>query len=152
MEWIDLPVDEFTIDGSYLPADPIRWPADCHPNEIFGLTGWRFVDTLGTRAEPTPSAISAHVFAEDATGQVLIDLLALGVRAGILCRSRIAFVVFLHQWLRKLTRINESDRIRNLERTIAQLDSTLHTLVRDWLRAPGTGDAIERSSINARHP
>jgi len=96
---IDLTVEEFTEAGALIPSDRLAWPDD--PDEALP-TGWTFQGSRGGEEQP----VSANIYLEGATGHVLVDMLALGVPAAILCRTRQAYLAFVRDWLGPLTEFN----------------------------------------------
>src|SRR5262249_22935312 len=109
MNWQDFPAYEFNIDGTFTPADSLRWPVDAADSEMFVLTGWRFADRLGEREELRADPVSIVVYREDEAGEVLVDLVALGIRAWLVCRSLPAYLLLLHDYLRPLGMLNQRE-------------------------------------------
>jgi hypothetical protein len=96
MEW-DVTVDEFTVAGELIRADRIRWTGS--EEEGLERAGWRLAWSMEDRDGPPQEPVTANVYEQEDTKHVLIDLMALGVRSWVLCRSRLAFWLFVRDWL-----------------------------------------------------
>jgi hypothetical protein len=153
MDWQDLATFEYTTNSGLIPADPIRWPVDAQPEQMFALTGWRFGGALGDR-EPPGDPVTAHVFAQEETGEVLVELLALGVPAWILCRSRIAYLMFVLVGLRPLVELNRPDAARELlDHAVCRLGDTLADRLENMCEPSvpsGPGQHIQKPPAPAR--
>jgi hypothetical protein len=136
VDFEDLATIEFTMSGALVAADPIRWPVDVEPEQMFELNGWRFAGALGDR-EPPGDSVSANFFMQEETGEVLVDLLALGVSAWVLCRSQTAYLTFLLDWLRPLAELNRPGAAsERLDQAIGRPGDTLADQLEDLLGEP----------------
>src|SRR5262249_39865261 len=90
-----------------------------------GLVGWRFADRLGKREEPSADPVSIVVYREDEAGEVLVDMVARGIRAWIVCRTLPAYALLLHDYLRPLGMLNQREDTGTLSATVHRLNQTL---------------------------
>ena len=94
MEW-NSAVEEFTATGELIPSDRI-----CS-EEALRRKGWMPAWQMEDRDAPPETAVSANVYVDE-IGRVLVDLVVLGIRKWILCRSTFAYLRFVRDWLGKL--------------------------------------------------
>jgi hypothetical protein len=102
MDW-EITVEEFTEAGRLVPNGKIRWTDE-------GPAGWPLHWSMEDRDAPPQQSVSANIYVEEQTGRVVIDLVALGVRSGILCKSRFAYLLFVRDWLDKLVDLKPEQR------------------------------------------
>jgi hypothetical protein len=63
------------------------------------------------RAAPAGAPVSANIYVHIEAGHVLVDLMVLGVRSWLLCRSRLAFLRLTRDWLSELTDLEGHERV-----------------------------------------
>lgn len=129
----DLAIDEFTAAGELAPADPIRWTGSEELGFDEGLerAGWRLAWSMEEPDEPPEKPVSAYVYEQLEATDVLIHLVALGVGTWVLCRSRMAYLRFLRDWLGELTDLKQSSTESDLEEAVEELQEDAEDLLEE---------------------
>jgi hypothetical protein len=143
-------VEEFTEAGALIPSDPICWTGgeEEAQDEVLRREGWRLAWSMEERDGPPERPVSANVYVEAETGDVLVDLMVLGVSSWILCRSRFAFLLWVRDWLGKLAELEQPATARDLREGFEGfLEETTDVLEKlsDWLNASPPGKPGRRS-------
>ena len=129
----DIAVEEFTEESTLVPSDRITWTDSEDPEEGLESQGWTCCWRMEERAAPAGAPVSANIYVHIETGQVLVDLMVLGVRSWLLCCSRLAFLRLTRDWLSELTDLEGHERVDSfLEDTygrgLAAVGESLSTL------------------------
>jgi hypothetical protein len=122
MDEYTVAVEEFGETGEVTPSDRIN--PEGLENQGWTLT-WSMEERDATPAKP----VSASIYSNDTSGDILVDLMLLGVRRWVLCRSSFAFLRLTRDWLHPLIDLGRDD-----ERLDGFLDDAT-----DALRAIGDG-------------
>jgi hypothetical protein len=104
MEW-NFAVEEFTATGELIPSDRI-----CS-EEALMRKGWLLAWQMEDRDAPPEKTVSVNVYVDE-IGRVLVDLVVLGIRKWILCRSTFAYLRFVRDWLGDLVDLKRGDDVR----------------------------------------
>ena len=107
----DIAVEEFTEESTLVPSDRITWTDSEDPEEGLESQGWTCCWRMEERAAPAGAPVSANIYVHIETGHVLVDLMVLGVRSWLLCRSRLAFLRLTRDWLSELTDLERHERV-----------------------------------------
>jgi hypothetical protein len=146
MQW-DVAVNEFTEAGILVPSDRISWTGSEDPEEGLRGEGWTLHWTMEGRNGPPEKPVSANIYVEEETGSVLIDLMVLGVSSWIVCRSRLAYWLFVRDWLSRWVDLKQEEEHCGLEEAVEGfLEETADTLgeLGDWLSARRRLPSVER--------